>query len=428
MRFRPDLSIDIPPRREVLRPPLITQKYELLEIMGQGTTAVVRRAMHRGSAQIFAVKTVHTEDPEMAAIVAKEFELLKSVQHPNIVQVVELVVDLTVSRVDIVMALVSGLRLDALVKRNGCLTEDGARPLLVQLLRAVRHCHSHRVCHRDIKPENIMISLEAGCPQSLVLMDFNAACRGGGLTPTGTRLYMSPEAWCEAGNTNEMRDMWSVGVCLFFMLAGFLPWIGERLHVLALEVSNFPLRLPAGLSTEADSLLQGLLCRVVACRLMVIAALAHPWCRLAPEERRELFGIQGSDDSFSQPSYFNWEVKARKSSGVEAAEVEDVQGSAEQPFRKTASWPMVSSTVETVALHEVLMQESNVPAGSTSPPWYTYLPQAKSRASVVSPSFRGWELRMRRSHLQDLYGEPIHEPPYRNWEINARRKLLQVSA
>lgn len=254
---------------------------------------------------------------------------------------------------------------------------------------------------------------------SLVLMDFNAACRGGGLTPTGTRFYMSPEAWREAASTNEMRDMWSVGVCLFFMLAGFLPWIGERLHVLALEVSNFPLRLPAGLSAEADSLLRGLLCRDVACRLMVIAALAHPWCRLALDERRELFGVQSSVGGFSQLPSFNWEMKARKSIGPSIIR-------ASSAMARSATWPF-SSMFDSVALQEVLMQESSHSAGSESPPWYTYLPKTKSQKTDARPS-RGWEQRMRRTHFRELYGEPIHEPPYRNWEINARRELLQVSA
>lgn len=414
LRTRPNLRITIAPR-SALRPPLITERYDLLEPLGQGSTALVRRAVLRGSSQQFAVKTVHTEDPEMVTIVEKECHLLKSIRHPNIVQVVELIADRACSRVDIVMELISGLRLDALIKRDGSMSEDRARPLLVQLLRAVHHCHSHRVCHRDIKPENIMVSVEQGSPKRIVLMDFNAASRGGGLTPTGTRLYMSPEVWRESANSNEMRDMWSVGVCLFFMLAGFLPWIGERLHVVALEVSMFPLRLPAGLTAEADSLLQGLLCRDVACRLMVTAALAHPWCRLTAEEIRELFGMHDSLYGLTQPSHFNWEAKARKTVGGEA--VDSGHGDA---LRKVSSWPLDCRLTETPSLQAH-------PSPGHSRQWYTEMPDSNSCQTPVSPAFRGWEIRMRREHLSDIYGEPILEPPYRNWEVNARRRELQVA-
>merc|ERR1719171_1973321 len=116
-------------------------------------------------------------------------------------------------------------------------------------------------------------------------MDFNAAVQMGGsddssptcvrsLAPTGTRPYMSPEALYTSSLYNEMTDIWSAGICLYFMLAGHLPWVGRRRQTLPIEVARFPIQFPSGLSDEALELLTGLLSRNVADRLMAAGALS----------------------------------------------------------------------------------------------------------------------------------------------------------
>jgi|Transcript_58121 serine/threonine protein kinase len=413
-RRKLSLSIDAV-RIPALQSPVVEEKYELHEVLGQGSVAVVRRATRCGSHEQFAVKTMKSDDPEVLLIAERECHLLKKLRHPNIVQIVELIVDKAASRLDIVMSLAGGRRLDVLVKNDGHMTEDVARPLFAQLLHAVHHCHSHRVCHRDIKPENIVITEiprereDDHRSQSLVLMDFNAACGGGGLTPTGTKPYMSPEAWRTHALYNEMTDLWSCGVCLYFMLAGYLPWVGERMDVLALEVSSFPIRLPAGLSSEALALLAGLLCRDVTQRLLVAAALAHPWCRLSSGEILNVFSNQlagDSDVAVAQPSYRDWEVKARKAA----------EAPSQSPLPKTVSWPMICS-------------ESYVPASpchkaATEETWYSHVTPLDRSASISS---RDWEVKLRRNSLNTLYGPPPSVPPYRDWELKIRRDQIAAA-
>lgn len=399
--------------RSPLQPPIVEERYDLHEVLGQGSVAVVRRATLCGSNEQYAVKTMKSDDPEVLLIAERECLLLKRLQHPNIVRIVELIVDKAAHRLDIVMSLVTGRRLDVLVKSDGHMAEHTARPLFTQLLHAVHHCHSHRVCHRDIKPENIVVvekpkeREDDSRYHSLVLMDFNAACGGGGLTPTGTKPYMSPEAWRTHALYNEMTDLWSCGVCLYFMLAGYLPWVTERTHILELEVSSFPIRLPAGLSSEALALLSGLLCRDVNQRLLVGAALAHPWCKLSTGEIMNVFSGESdeSDDIVPSPSYRDWEVKARKAGEASPS-----------PLPKTVSWPMICS--------ESYIPASPVPKAATEETWYSHVTPL-DRSCIISS--RDWEVKSRRKSLSELYGPPPVEPHYRDWELKIRREQITAS-
>lgn len=401
--------------------PCVDEKYDLHEIVGEGSFAVVRRAFLRGSSTDVAIKTIRSDDEEVLQQAQNEFELVSRLEHPNIMPVIEFIMDRDAARADLVMPFIHGLRLDQLVKRKGPLSEAAARPLFTQLMKAVHCCHSRRVCHRDIKPENIMVSGVDDGSFHLILMDFNASCVVGGLTPAGTRIYMSPEAWCAQVLYSEMTDLWSSGVCLYFMLAAYLPFVAHHLHVLGLEVSSFPLRLPSGLSAEAQSLLGGLLCRDVVGRLLVGGALAHPWCRLSEKEICDVFKLKsGSSAQFApQPSYRDWEVKARKSS------IGQNKCDGYPSFPRTATWPVLCGNGDQDT-------PTVVPTSPTSPErvsdwWISKLPLDGSHTTWRNVSL-GWEIQARRAKLAEIYDPPPAEPLYRNWEVKARQHSREYQA
>lgn len=427
-----------------MQPPIVEQAYILHEVVGQGSLGVVRRATRRGPAQEgtecapqrLVVKTVHTSDPELVYTAEKEHKLLMGLQHPNIVRIIDLIVDPAAHRIDILMPLIPGARLYDLVKRRGILAEDFARPLFTQLMRAVLHCHTRRVCHRDIKPENIMVSQKEDGSSHLVLLDFNVACYAGGLTPTGTPQYKAPEAWQEHHSYNELTDVWSAGVCLYFMFSGVLPWIGEQHHVLLAEVSNFPIRIPAGLTAQGQSLLRGLLCRDVSVRLMVAGALAHPWCRLS---RAEVWGL--FEDSKDQPARTTsvWatvpcggsneaadlEQEARactKDTPTHLTELPAISSSRESALhehtlRRTVSWPYADSgrldgTKVAPGVEPAAPQELSMNGHEQH--WLSRLP-AGCRNSICRANSHGqFEAWQREEEFEDLYGEPEVTPSYRS--------------
>lgn len=163
----------------------------------------------------------------MLAAAKEEFELLRSIEHPNIVRALDF---LTLpGRVLLVLELFDGRDLkatvDALPQRR--MPEQMARPLCTSLLEAVGHLHERRILHRDIKPQNVLVSKGL---EDLRLIDFNVAHRlqsNEALTPAGTRLYAAPEVLL-GDSACELSDVWAVGLCAHFMLSGRLPQGREK--------------------------------------------------------------------------------------------------------------------------------------------------------------------------------------------------------
>eukprot|EP00746_Dinoflagellata_sp_MGD_P073291 gnl/MRDRNA2_/MRDRNA2_29754_c0_seq1.p1 gnl/MRDRNA2_/MRDRNA2_29754_c0~~gnl/MRDRNA2_/MRDRNA2_29754_c0_seq1.p1 ORF type:complete len:435 (-),score=67.40 gnl/MRDRNA2_/MRDRNA2_29754_c0_seq1:164-1468(-) len=282
--------------------PLLEKRFQLGEMLGQGSHATVRKITKRGNATPGAValitKTYKTDDEEMVNIANREFQILRLVRgHPNVMQCREILIDTPHGRVDLILRMAPGISLSSLVSNEGHLNEDRARPILEGLLRALLWCHSKRVVHRDVKPDNILVDENGERGTGAVLCDFNTACclgrdcsdaLAGGATPTGTVDWLSPEC----ANTTcpgEMVDIWAAGLCLHYMLAGRLPWSGKSWSAVMQSVKSVgEIEPPAGTTEEAADLLRGLLQKDLSARLLVCGALAHAWFSLSLPALNEL--------------------------------------------------------------------------------------------------------------------------------------------
>jgi len=201
---------------------IVTDKFDVMESLGQGSTSVVQRACRKSDGKEVALKVMRTEDPEMVSIARKEYELLRKIHHPHIVKAFEFIALQT--KVITVMEFFHGHSLDKAVRhcQLGRFSEAAARQLSCQLVSAVHYLHRHGIAHRDIKPQNLLVSSNL---EDVRLLDFNAAHGGGDscpLTPTGTRLYVAPEVLLgEPGSFPA--DIWAAGLCMHLMLTGLLP-------------------------------------------------------------------------------------------------------------------------------------------------------------------------------------------------------------
>lgn len=195
--------------------------YEMLEQLGRGSVATVRKAIRKKDGLVVSLKISGSKDK--STLVEAEFKMLQSIKHPHIIRAFDYF-ETSVSSI-LVLEYFEGNSLEDAVRQSsqGHFPELTARALFRSLLSAVCYLHSHRILHRDVKPSNVMVSVDLS---DLRLLDFNVAKRlteGGALTVTGTRLYFAPEV-INGEPPSEANDVWGCGICLFYMLAGRLPW------------------------------------------------------------------------------------------------------------------------------------------------------------------------------------------------------------
>ena len=214
--------------------------YRILGHIGDGGMGTVYRGKHR-SAEFaakqggeVAIKVMHphiARNESFAERFEREAGLGLKLDHPGICKVHELIMDGGV--LALVMEIVEGEPLSEIIgSKTGPIPWERAWPMFEQLLGAVAYMHGQGVIHRDIKPENVLVT-EAG---KLKLLDLGIAkAVGSGKTKTGVGMgtvdYMSPEQHTDAGKVDERADVYALGMTLYEMLAGRLPW-GDELDAL----------------------------------------------------------------------------------------------------------------------------------------------------------------------------------------------------
>ena len=147
--------------------------------------------------------------------------ILKRVDHPNIIRLLQLVE--TAKSFMLVTNLAEGEELFQLINRRGALGEEESGELFVQLLDAVLHLRSKNIAHRDIKPENIIVS---GGQLSLIDFGLGRVYAEGEMlfSSCGSHCYAAPEMMTAKSYEPEKTEVWALGVTLYAMLSGRLPF------------------------------------------------------------------------------------------------------------------------------------------------------------------------------------------------------------
>jgi calcium-dependent protein kinase len=210
-------------------------KYEVgKKVVGEGAYGTVRKAKNKVTGQVFAVKAIHKKLVKDIALLEHEIGLLKVLDHPNIVKLVETFEDKRTYY--LVMELcIGGELFDRIVaKRNG-FTEKTCAVLVQQMLRSAHYMHTNGVAHRDIKPENFLLAEDKDLlDATLKLVDFGLAktVKTKGSVPqelktkAGTPMYMAPEIL--SGAYDEKVDVWAIGVVLYILVCGAPPFAGKN--------------------------------------------------------------------------------------------------------------------------------------------------------------------------------------------------------
>jgi serine/threonine protein kinase len=273
----------------------LDQKYYLESKLGVGGMGTVYRAGRLLIGDQVAVKVLHPDqiaDPQAVERFRREAQTAARLKHPNVVTVY----DFGVSREGLnyqVMELAEGESLRSLVERHGRLAETAAAEIILQVCAALDEAHKQGIVHRDIKPENILVQTISGGLQ-VKLLDFGVAAlrevKAGRLTRTGAAMgtphYMSPEQ-CLGEELDGRSDIYSLGIVLFEMLTGVVPFDSPTTTAIAVKHVNDPPPPPRTLNPKISRAVES-----VALRALEKRRDSRP--QTAGEMARELIAAAGS--------------------------------------------------------------------------------------------------------------------------------------
>jgi serine/threonine protein kinase len=211
-------------------PELIAGKYEVLETIGRGGMGTVYKASQRNLDRVVAIKMLSEElaaDADSRARFQQEATIVARLNHPNIVAVYD--IEPHNHTFCIIMEYLEGESLQAKIDRDVVVAEHEALGIGAQIARALHYAHARGIIHRDVKPDNIFVTR----PGVAKIMDFGIArfLESKLKTQTGVSMgtpkFMSPEQ-VTGRNIDAQTDVYSLGVCLYFALAGRPPFDGEN--------------------------------------------------------------------------------------------------------------------------------------------------------------------------------------------------------
>ncbi|KAG6497717.1 CBL-interacting protein kinase 18-like [Zingiber officinale] len=257
-------------------------KYEVGRMLGKGTFAKVYYARNLKTSQSVAIKVIEKDKVMMGGLndqIKREISVMRLVRHPNIVELYEVMA--TKSKIYFVLEYAKGGELFDKVAK-GKLKEDVARKYFKQLITSVDFCHSRGVYHRDLKPENILLDEN----ENLKISDFGLSAlaesrRQDGLlhTTCGTPAYVAPEVISRKGYDGAKADIWSCGVILFVLMAGYLPFHDPNLMEVYRKIRKAEFKCPNWFPLEVRRLLVRILDPNPNTRITITKIMEIPWFR-----------------------------------------------------------------------------------------------------------------------------------------------------
>ncbi|CAO1944599.1 unnamed protein product [Urochloa humidicola] len=262
---------------------ILMGRYEIGKQLGQGTFAKVFYARNLTTGQAVAIKMISKDKVMKVGLIEqikREISIMRLVKHPNVLQLFEVMA--SKSKIYFVLEYAKGGELFNKIAKGGKLSEDAARKYFHQLISAVDYCHSRGVYHRDLKPENLLLDDN----ENLKVSDFGLSAlaeskRQDGLlhTTCGTPAYVAPEVLSRKGYDGPKADIWSCGVILFVLVAGYLPFHDTNLMEMYRKISRAEFRCPRGFSAELKDLLHKILDPDPSTRISISRIKRSAWYR-----------------------------------------------------------------------------------------------------------------------------------------------------
>ncbi|KAM3865214.1 serine/threonine-protein kinase MARK1 isoform 2-T2 [Diretmus argenteus] len=258
--------------------------YRLLKTIGKGNFAKVKLARHTLTGREVAVKIIDKTqlNPTSLQKLFREVSVMKILNHPNIVKLFEVIE--TEKTLYLVMEFASGGEVFDYLVAHGRMKEKEARAKFRQIVSAVQYCHQKRIVHRDLKAENLLLDAD----MNIKIADFgfsNEFTVGSKLdTFCGSPPYAAPELFQGKKYDGPEVDVWSLGVILYTLVSGSLPFDGQNLKELRERVLRGKYRIPFYMSTDCENLLKKLLVLNPGKRGSLQQIMKERWMNVGHEE------------------------------------------------------------------------------------------------------------------------------------------------
>lgn len=232
---------------------MLQDRYEILEKIGSGGMSEVYKAKCHKLNRLVAIKVLKSEFTSDATFVSKfkmEAQAAAGLSHPNIVNIYDVVDEGDIHF--IVMELVEGITLKSYITKKGHLDVKEAIGIAIQVASGIEAAHEQHIIHRDIKPQNMLISMDGkvkvadfGIARAVSSQTMNAA------TVVGSVHYISPEQ-ARGGYSDERSDLYSLGITMFEMVTGHVPFEGDNTVTVALAHLEEPMPDPRMLNPDVS--------------------------------------------------------------------------------------------------------------------------------------------------------------------------------
>ncbi|RXN17554.1 serine threonine- kinase SIK2-like protein [Labeo rohita] len=275
------------------RAPVRVGFYDIERTLGKGNFAVVKLARHRITKSEVAIKIIDKTQLDAVNLekIYREVEIMKLLDHPHIIKLYQVME--TKNMLYLVTEYARNGEIFDYLASRGRLSEMDARRKFWQILSAVEYCHERNIVHRDLKAENLL--LDAHMNMKIADFGFGNFFRPGEPLTTwcGSPPYAAPEVFEGQQYEGPQLDIWSMGVVLYVLVCGALPFDGPSLPVLRQRVLEGRFRIPYFMSEDCEHLIRKMLVLDPAKRLSLSQIKEHRWMMQEVPSQRPVLYRQG---------------------------------------------------------------------------------------------------------------------------------------